>query len=51
MRIPTSSSALHLRLDSEARSEVHKRCDGIPLYIEEVVAKLKGPLDASQTAQ
>ena len=43
---------LHPELDSEARSEVHKRCDGIPLYIEEVVAKLKEqPLDASQTAQ
>ena len=33
--------ALHPELDSEARSAVHKRCDGIPLYIEEVVAKLK----------
>ncbi len=33
--------ALHPELRSEARSEVYKRCDGIPLYIEEVVAKLK----------
>jgi class 3 adenylate cyclase/tetratricopeptide (TPR) repeat protein len=33
--------ALHPDLKSAARGEVHKRCDGIPLYIEEVVAKLK----------
>ncbi|MDT5115538.1 MAG: hypothetical protein QOE30_1277 [Mycobacterium sp.] len=44
--------ALHPDLKSEARSEVHKRCDGIPLYIEEVVAKLREqPLDTSQSAQ
>ena len=44
--------ALHPDLKSEARNEVHKRCDGIPLYIEEVVAKLKEqPSDASQPAQ
>jgi class 3 adenylate cyclase/tetratricopeptide (TPR) repeat protein len=44
--------ALHPDLESEARNEVHKRCDGIPLYIEEVVAKLKEQLsDASQSAQ
>ncbi len=44
--------ALHPDLKSEARSEVQKRCDGIPLYIEEVVAKLKEqPLGASPSAQ
>jgi len=45
-------NALHPDLDSEARSEVQKRCDGIPLYIEEVVAKLKEqPSDAGQSPQ
>jgi class 3 adenylate cyclase/tetratricopeptide (TPR) repeat protein len=44
--------ALDPDLTSEARSEVRKRCDGIPLYIEEVVAKLKEQqLDAGQSAQ
>jgi class 3 adenylate cyclase/tetratricopeptide (TPR) repeat protein len=44
--------ALHPELKSKARSEVHKRCDGIPLYIEEVVAKLKEqPSDAGQPSQ
>ncbi|BBZ37416.1 ATP-binding protein [Mycobacterium conspicuum] len=44
--------ALHPDLDRTARSQVHKRCDGIPLYIEEVVAKLKEqPSDAGQSAQ
>ena len=44
--------ALHPDLESEARTEVHKRCDGIPLYIEEVVAKLREqPLDVGQSAQ
>ncbi|MET0473304.1 MAG: adenylate/guanylate cyclase domain-containing protein [Mycobacterium sp.] len=33
--------ALHPGLKSKARNEVQKRCDGIPLYIEEVVAKLR----------
>jgi class 3 adenylate cyclase/tetratricopeptide (TPR) repeat protein len=33
--------ALHPLLTAEARSTVQKRCDGIPLYIEEVIAKLK----------
>jgi class 3 adenylate cyclase/tetratricopeptide (TPR) repeat protein len=43
--------ALHPDLKSVARSEVNKRCDGIPLYIEEVVAKLREqPLDASPSA-
>ena len=33
--------ALHPNLKRKARNEVRDRCDGIPLYIEEVVAKLK----------
>lgn len=45
-------SALHPNLESDARSEVRKRCDGIPLYIEEVVTKLKEqPHDAGQSTQ
>jgi tetratricopeptide (TPR) repeat protein len=44
--------ALHPDLKRVARIEVHKRCDGIPLYIEEVVAKLKEqPFDTSRSAQ
>ena len=44
--------ALDPELTSEVRSEVHKRCDGIPLYIEEVVAKLKEqPSDGRQSLQ
>jgi class 3 adenylate cyclase/tetratricopeptide (TPR) repeat protein len=44
--------ALHPLLTAEARSTVHKRCDGIPLYIEEVVAKLKEqPTDLTATSQ
>ncbi len=44
--------ALHPDLESEERTEVQKRCDGIPLYIEEVVAKLKEQtLDAGLSAQ
>jgi len=44
--------ALHPDLEREARSEVQKRCDGIPLYIEEVVAKLKEqPPGAGQSPQ
>jgi class 3 adenylate cyclase/tetratricopeptide (TPR) repeat protein len=34
--------ALFPRTTSSARQAVKERCDGIPLYIEEVVAKLKG---------
>lgn len=35
-----------------ARMAVQKRCDGIPLYIEEVVAKLKGqPDDLAESAE
>jgi class 3 adenylate cyclase/tetratricopeptide (TPR) repeat protein len=33
--------ALHPEMEPDARRAVHQRCDGIPLYIEEVVAKLK----------
>jgi class 3 adenylate cyclase/tetratricopeptide (TPR) repeat protein len=33
--------ALHPQLEADARRAVQQRCDGIPLYIEEVVAKLK----------
>jgi class 3 adenylate cyclase len=33
--------ALHPEMKLPARREVQKRCDGIPLYIEEVVGKLK----------
>ncbi|CAN5303940.1 AAA family ATPase [soil metagenome] len=32
---------LHPELNFKARNTVRQRCDGIPLYIEEVVAKLK----------
>lgn len=44
--------ALHPDLDQDARSAVQKRCDGIPLYIEEVVAKLKEQQsDADEASQ
>lgn len=44
--------ALHPQLADRARKQVRKRCDGIPLYIEEVVAKLKEqPTDASSSTQ
>ncbi len=44
--------ALHPELKPRARKAVQERCDGIPLYIEEVVAKLKGqPDDAGDTAE
>jgi class 3 adenylate cyclase len=33
--------ALHPGLGADARGAVRRRCDGIPLFIEEVVAKLK----------
>jgi class 3 adenylate cyclase/tetratricopeptide (TPR) repeat protein len=36
-------------LSADQRAEVRRRCDGVPLYIEEVVAKLdQQPTDASQ---
>jgi class 3 adenylate cyclase/tetratricopeptide (TPR) repeat protein len=44
--------ALHPEMTSDARRAVRKRCDGIPLYIEEVVAKLKEqPSDAAESAR
>lgn len=45
-------TALHPELGTDARSAVRRRCDGIPLFIEEVVAKLKAqPGDAVESAQ
>jgi class 3 adenylate cyclase len=44
--------ALHPDIRPDARRAVQKRCDGIPLYIEEVVAKLKEqPFDSGGSAQ
>jgi class 3 adenylate cyclase/tetratricopeptide (TPR) repeat protein len=44
--------ALHPHMTPDARSAVQKRCDGIPLYIEEVVAKLKEqPTDVGEASQ
>ena len=40
--------ALHPAMTASARRAVRRRCDGVPLYIEEVVAKLK---DASESMQ
>lgn len=45
-------STLHPELPPAARSTVRRRCDGVPLYIEEVVAKLKEqPVDAADSQQ
>jgi class 3 adenylate cyclase/tetratricopeptide (TPR) repeat protein len=45
-------AALHPEISSAARRTVQRRCDGIPLYIEEVVAKLKElPSDSAELAQ
>jgi class 3 adenylate cyclase/tetratricopeptide (TPR) repeat protein len=42
--------ALHPDMTVEARRAVRHRCDGVPLYIEEVVAKLKEqPADAAES--
>ena len=42
--------ALDPDMDAEVRGAVRRRCDGVPLYIEEVVAKLEEqPTDASQS--
>jgi class 3 adenylate cyclase len=42
--------ALHPDMTMDTRRAVRRRCDGIPLYIEEVVAKLKEqPTDASES--
>jgi class 3 adenylate cyclase len=44
--------ALHPGIDPEARRAVRRRCDGMPLYIEEVVAKLKEqPSDSGESAE
>ena len=44
--------ALHPGIDHEARRAVRRRCDGMPLYIEEVVAKLKEqPSDSGESAE
>ena len=37
--------ALHPDMTASARRAVRRRCDGVPLYIEEVVAKLKDAID------
>ena len=45
-------AALGPELQSEARDAVRARCDGIPLYIEEVVTKLKEqPTDAAESTR
>jgi class 3 adenylate cyclase/tetratricopeptide (TPR) repeat protein len=42
--------ALHPDMTVDARRAVRRRCDGVPLYIEEVVAKLKEqPTDATES--
>ena len=42
--------ALHPSMAVDARRAVRHRCDGVPLYIEEVVAKLKEqPTDAAES--
>ena len=44
--------ALDPGMEPDARRAVQERCDGIPLFIEEVVAKLKEqPSDAAESAQ
>ena len=44
--------ALHPEMKPRARRAVQQRCDGIPLYIEEVVAKLKDqPIGSGERAQ
>lgn len=44
--------ALHPDMAADARRAVRHRCDGVPLFIEEVVAKLKEqPTDAAETGR
>ncbi len=44
--------SLHPGMAREAQQAIRQRCDGIPLYIEEVVAKLKEqPSDAAHSPQ
>ncbi len=44
--------ALNPNMTSEARKAVRRRCDGVPLYIDEVVAKLNAqPADVAESAQ
>lgn len=43
--------ALNPDMDAKARLAVRRRCDGVPLYIEEVVAKLKEqPTDEARSS-
>jgi class 3 adenylate cyclase len=45
-------AALHPEMPTSDREAVGRRCGGVPLYIEEVVAKLKEqPRDVAQSAQ
>jgi class 3 adenylate cyclase len=44
-------AALYPELGDDGRRKVSRRCDGLPLFIEEVVAKLKEqPSDAAESA-
>jgi len=44
--------ALNPSMTAEARKAVRRRCDGVPLYIDEVVAKLAAqPTDAAESTQ
>jgi class 3 adenylate cyclase len=44
-------TALYPELNADGRRAVRRRCDGLPLFIEEVVAKLKEqPADAMESA-
>ncbi len=45
-------AALHPELGADGRAAVCRRCDGLPLFIEEVVAKLKDqPADAAESTR
>jgi class 3 adenylate cyclase/tetratricopeptide (TPR) repeat protein len=45
-------TALDPTLSADERAEVHQRCDGVPLFIEEVVAKLREqPTDGARWAR